>query len=173
MLIINDTHVNVDSPWQEASLLELLRDNLGLVGTKYGCGIGQCGACTVHVNGNPVRSCLVKVADLQGQKVTTIEGLQDKGQLHPVQKSWLKHNVAQCGYCQAGQLMTAAAFIDSSTGVPTLEQARKVMAHNLCRCGSYNRIAAAVVDAAQIDAAQIDVVQVDGLGSQVSEVKSV
>lgn len=156
MFTINKRSVNVESKWQQASLLELLRDKLGLVGTKYGCGIGQCGACTVHINGNAVRSCLVKVANLQGQNVTTIEGLQQQGDLHPVQTSWLKHNVAQCGYCQAGQIMTAAAFVESLTDTPSLEQARKAMADNLCRCGSYNRIAAAIVDAATVADSEVN-----------------
>ena len=92
-------------------LLWVLRDHLGLVGTKYGCGIGQCGACTVHLNGTPVRSCSVPVSAAAGQSITTIEGLASKGKLHPLQAAWIEHDVAQCGYCQAGQLMSAAALL--------------------------------------------------------------
>lgn len=130
-------------------LLWVLRDYLGLVGTKYGCGIGQCGACTVHLNALPVRSCSIPITAIEGQKVTTIEGLaQRSGALHPLQQSWIEHDVPQCGYCQAGQIMTAAALLDSSPD-PSNEDIEEAMAGNLCRCGTYQRIRAAIRTAAQ------------------------
>jgi len=127
----------------DTPLLWVLRDTLGLVGTKYGCGIGQCGACTVHLNGTAVRSCSLPVSAIGTKKVITIEGLSEKGD-HPVQQAWNEVDVAQCGYCQAGQIMTAAALL-SKTPKPTQEQIDNAMNGNLCRCGTYHRIREAVV----------------------------
>lgn len=130
-------------------LLWALRDTLGLVGTKYGCGIGQCGACTVHVDGRATRSCSVRVSDIAGRSVTTIEGLAGSdGQLHPLQQSWIDYDVPQCGYCQAGQIMSAAALL-ATTANPDDDDINSAMAGNLCRCGTYNRIAKAIKSAAQ------------------------
>jgi aerobic-type carbon monoxide dehydrogenase small subunit (CoxS/CutS family) len=134
--------VDPDTP-----LLWVLRDHAKLVGTKYGCGIGQCGACTVHVNGAAMRSCSLPVSAAADKKVTTIEGLGEKG-LHVVQKAWLEHDVAQCGYCQAGQIMNAAALLDRNPN-PSDEEIAAAMDGNICRCGTYTRIKAAVKTAAQ------------------------
>ena len=130
--------VEADTP-----LLWVLRDTLGLVGTKYGCGISQCGACTVHLNGTAVRSCSLPVSAVGTKKVVTIEGLSEKGD-HPVQQAWNEVDVAQCGYCQAGQIMTAASLL-AKTPKPTQEQIDNAMNGNLCRCGTYHRIREAVV----------------------------
>ena len=130
----------------DTPLLWVLRDNLGLVGTKYGCGIAQCGACTVHLDGKAVRSCVLPVSSVGKAKVTTIEGLSEKGD-HPVQKAWDEVDVAQCGYCQAGQIMTAAAFLKEKPN-PTEEEIVGAMSGNLCRCGTYHRIREAVKVAA-------------------------
>jgi isoquinoline 1-oxidoreductase alpha subunit len=127
-------------------LLWVLRDHLGLVGTKYGCGIAQCGACTVNLNGTAVRSCVLPVSAVGKQKVTTIEGLSANGE-HPVQKAWSEVDVPQCGYCQAGQIMTAAAFL-SKNPKPSFEQIEEAMNGNVCRCGTYHRIREAVALAA-------------------------
>jgi aerobic-type carbon monoxide dehydrogenase small subunit (CoxS/CutS family) len=127
-------------------MLWVLRDHLKLVGTKYGCGIAQCGACTVHLNGTAVRSCQLPVSAIGDQQVTTIEGLSENGD-HPVQKAWLAHDVPQCGYCQAGQIMTAAALLEKSPN-PSDEEIESAMNGNICRCGTYLRIKAAVKTAA-------------------------
>jgi isoquinoline 1-oxidoreductase alpha subunit len=126
----------------DTPLLWVLRDSIGLTGTKYGCGIAQCGACTVHVNGNPVRSCSFPVSAVGTKKITTIEGLSDDGS-HPVQKAWVEEDVAQCGYCQAGQIMTAAAFLKKNSS-PTDEEINTAMAGHICRCGTYKRIRKAI-----------------------------
>jgi isoquinoline 1-oxidoreductase alpha subunit len=126
----------------DTPLLWVLRDHLGLVGTKYGCGIAQCGACTVHVNGEAVRSCVLPVSAVGASKVTTIEGLSQKGD-HPVQLAWDEVDVAQCGYCQAGQIMTAAALLKKKPK-PTGEEIDAAMTGNICRCGTYHRIREAV-----------------------------
>jgi len=126
----------------DTPLLWVLRDNLGLVGTKYGCGIAQCGACTVHVNDSATRSCVLPVSAIGDSKVTTIEGLSEKGD-HPVQLAWDEVDVPQCGYCQAGQIMTAAALL-KRTAKPTDKQIENAMNGNLCRCGTYHRIREAV-----------------------------
>lgn len=126
----------------DTPLLWVLRDHLGLVGTKYGCGIAQCGACTVHVNGEAVRSCVLPVSAVGTSKVTTIEGLSEKGN-HPVQVAWDEVDVAQCGYCQAGQIMTAAALLKKKPK-PTSEEIDAAMTGNICRCGTYHRIRQAV-----------------------------
>ena len=133
--------VDADTP-----LLWVLRDNLNLVGTKYGCGIAQCGACTVHVDGTAMRSCNLPISKVDG-KVTTIEGLSENG-THPVQKAWKEHDVPQCGYCQAGQIMTAAAFLEENKN-PSDEEIKKAMNGNLCRCGTYLRIRKAVKTASK------------------------
>lgn len=124
-------------------LLWVLRDELGLTGTKYGCGVAQCGACTVHIDGMAVRSCQQPVGDLDGAEVTTVEGLGTPQALHAVQKAWVDHQVAQCGYCQSGQIMQAAALLDMIPE-PTDEEIDAIMSGNLCRCGTYPRIRAAI-----------------------------
>jgi isoquinoline 1-oxidoreductase subunit alpha len=133
----------------ETPLLWVLRDALGLVGTKYGCGIGACGACTVHLNGEPVRSCSVTVQAAAGQKITTIEGLAPAAdRLHALQEAWIELDVAQCGYCQAGQIMSAAALLRRSAR-PSDAEIDAAMSGNLCRCGTYGRIRAAIQLAAR------------------------
>ena len=127
-------------------MLWVLRDHLDLVGTKYGCGVAQCGACTIHVDGFAVRSCITFVDSVGDKEITTIEGLSEKGD-HPVQKAWLEHDVPQCGYCQAGQIMTAAAFLKTNPN-PDDEEIEAAMNGNLCRCGTYTRIKAAIKTAA-------------------------
>jgi aerobic-type carbon monoxide dehydrogenase small subunit (CoxS/CutS family) len=127
-------------------LLWLLRDILDLKGTKYGCGVGSCGACTVHLNGSAVRSCQLPISVLGRQEITTIEGLAEKGD-HPVQKAWLDEDVAQCGYCQAGQIMSAVALLNN-TPKPTEEDIDNFMTGNICRCGTYMRIKKAILKAA-------------------------
>ena len=131
----------------ETPLLWVLRDELGMVGTKFGCGIGQCGSCTVHLEDNAVRSCQLPVSALEGKKITTIEGLSETGD-HPVQVAWKEVDVPQCGYCQAGQIMTASAFLARNPN-PSSEEIRNAMHGNICRCASYNRIEKAVTLAAK------------------------
>ena len=128
-------------------MLWVLRDHLNLVGTKYGCGIAQCGSCTVHLEGIAVRACMLTVATVGSQKVTTIEGLSENGD-HPVQKAWLEVDVPQCGYCQAGQIMTAAAFLEQNPN-PSDREIEMAMNGNLCRCGTYVRIKKAIKLAAE------------------------
>ena len=127
-------------------VLWVLRDHLDLVGTKYGCGMAQCGACTIHVDGTAVRSCILPVSQVEDKEIITIEGLSRDGD-HPVQKAWLKHDVAQCGYCQTGQIMSAAALLKSNPD-PTDEEIETAMNSNICRCGTYLRIRAAIKTAA-------------------------
>ena len=129
-------------------LLWVLRDLLGLSGTKFGCGIGACGACTVHLDGQAVRSCITRVGDVGDQPVTTIEGLSADGS-HPVQRAWVTHNVPQCGYCQAGQIMQAVALLQQ-TPKPTDQEITDAMLGNICRCGTYQRIRAAIKSAAGV-----------------------
>ncbi|NBU35544.1 MAG: (2Fe-2S)-binding protein [Bacteroidetes bacterium] len=128
-------------------LLWALRDSIGLTGTKYGCGIGQCGACTVLIEGEPMRSCSLPVAVFEGKKITTIEGLSESGN-HPVQQAWEEVDVPQCGYCQAGQIMTTVALLEKNPS-PTDADIDIALAGNICRCGTYNRIRKAVHIAAQ------------------------
>ena len=128
-------------------LLWVLRDELNIKGPKFGCGIAMCGACTVHINGSPIRSCVYPVSAVQGD-VTTIEGLASPDSLHAVQQAWIKHQVAQCGYCQSGQIMSAAALL-KNTPNPNDEEIDTAMSGNLCRCGTYPRIRAAIKTAAQ------------------------
>ena len=144
-LTVNGTDHEVDVD-PNMPLLWVLRDEIGLTGTKYGCGIAQCGACTVHINGQAVRSCHVAIGDLAGD-VTTIEGMGNPETLHAVQEAWVEHQVAQCGYCQSGQIMQAAAMLDFDPN-PTDDVIDAVMSGNLCRCGTYPRIRAAVKTAA-------------------------
>ena len=134
--------VSADMP-----LLWALRDHMDLVGTKYGCGISQCGSCTVHVDGAAVRSCNLTIDQAQGKEITTIEGLSEDGS-HPVQQAWKEVDVPQCGYCQAGQIMTATAFLNDNPN-PTEEEIKSAMHGNICRCASYNRILRAVSIAAE------------------------
>ena len=146
-LNINNKNYNVDVD-PETPLLWVLRDTLGLVGTKYGCGIAQCGACTVHLNGAAARSCVTKVSSAVGRKVVTIEGLSEKGE-HPLQKAWIELDVPQCGYCQGGQIMSAAVLIRENKN-PTEKDIDNAMAGNICRCGTYLRIRKAIQLAAEI-----------------------
>lgn len=133
-----EADVDADTP-----ILWVLRDHLGLVGTKFGCGVGQCGSCTIHLNGTAIRSCNIPVSAVGPAKLTTIEGLSANGD-HPVQAAWQEVDVAQCGYCQAGQIMTAAALL-AKNPKPTTAQIDDAMHPNLCRCGTYHRIREAVV----------------------------
>ncbi|WP_405297010.1 (2Fe-2S)-binding protein [Algibacter sp. Ld11] len=126
----------------DTPLLWVLRDKINLVGTKFGCGIGQCGACTVHVDGNATRSCLLQVSQAVDMDITTIEGLSENGN-HPVQQAWKEVDVPQCGYCQAGQIMTASAFLSSNSS-PSDSEIRDAMHGNICRCSAYNSIQEAV-----------------------------
>ncbi len=144
-LTVNGTEIEIDAD-PEMPLLWALRDLAGITGPKYGCGIAACGACTVHVDGLPVRSCQLAVGDVDGD-VTTIEGLGTPDALHPVQEAWIEHQVAQCGYCQSGQIMAAAALLEVNPN-PTDEDIDRAMSANLCRCGTYPRIRAAVKSAA-------------------------
>ena len=133
----------------DTPLLWVLRDELGLTGSKFGCGVGQCGACTVLADGQPIRSCSMPIEGLGGMKITTIESL---GGTHPLQEAWVKHDVAQCGYCQSGQLMSAAALL-AANPKPTDADIDAAMDGNICRCGTYQRIRAAIKDAAGLAAA--------------------
>ena len=145
--ISHQVDVDADTP-----LLWVLRDELGLVGTKFGCGVAMCGACTVHVNGSAMRSCQLPVSAVGENAITTIEGLSENGE-HPVQKAWLEHDVAQCGYCQSGQIMSAAALLAQNPN-PDDKAIEASMSGNICRCATYYRIKAA------IKSASIDVVNV-------------
>jgi aerobic-type carbon monoxide dehydrogenase small subunit (CoxS/CutS family) len=140
-LNVNGTAHEVDVD-PSTPILWVLRDHLSLLGTKYGCGIAQCGACTVHLNGIAVRSCQLPVSSIGNNKLTTIEGLSEKGD-HPVQKAWLEHDVPQCGYCQSGQIMSASALIGANSN-PSDEEIDSAMNGNICRCGTYTRIKAAI-----------------------------
>lgn len=145
-LTVNGTNATVDLP-DDTPLLWALRDGLNLTGTKYGCGVAACGACTVMVDGVAVRSCQTALADVAGASVTTIEGLGTPAALHAVQAAWIDHQVAQCGYCQSGQIMQAASLLAENPN-PSLQEIDDAMDGNLCRCGTYPRIRAAVQDAA-------------------------
>ena len=146
LLNVNEKNieVNVDP---NTPILWVLRDHLNLVGTKYGCGIAQCGACTVHLNGAAVRSCLLPISSVGKNKVTTIEGLSENGD-HPIQKAWLEHDVPQCGYCQSGQIMSASALLEANSN-PSDEEIDSAMNGNICRCGTYTRIKAAIKTASK------------------------
>ena len=130
----------------DTPVLWVLRDHLKLVGTKYGCGVAMCGACTVHLDGEAIRSCQTPVSTVEGKSITTIEGLSEKGD-HPVQEAWLEHDVAQCGYCQAGQIMSASALLESNPS-PSDQEIETAMNGNICRCGTYTRIKQAIKTAA-------------------------
>jgi isoquinoline 1-oxidoreductase alpha subunit len=137
-----DVKADADTP-----LLWVIREHLKLTGTKFGCGIAQCGACTVHVNGEPARSCSTPLSDVAGKQVTTIEGLAPKGD-HPLQKAWVAEQVPQCGYCQSGQIMTAAALLKKNKK-PSRDEIKAHMNGNICRCGTYNKIVRAIERAAK------------------------
>ena len=139
----NKHEIDVDG---DMPLLWFLRDRLEFTGTKYGCGTGLCGACTVHVNGQAVRSCITPVSALVDKTITTIEGLSEKGD-HPLQQAWLNNNVAQCGYCQSGQIMNAASLLAVNAN-PSEQEIDAAMQGNICRCGTYQRIKKAIVEAA-------------------------
>jgi isoquinoline 1-oxidoreductase subunit alpha len=128
-------------------MLWVLRDNLHLTGTKFGCGVGQCGSCTIHLNGEAVRSCITAVSEVGSQEITTIEGLSVNGD-HPVQNAWLEHDVAQCGYCQPGQIMQATALLKKNAH-PTDKEIEEAMSGNICRCGTYTRIKTAIKTASR------------------------
>ena len=144
-MIINGTEHEIDVDGN-MPLLWFLRDYLEFTGTKFGCGSGLCGACTVHVDGQAIRSCVIPVSTLMGKKITTIEGLSENGD-HPLQKAWLNNNVPQCGYCQAGQIMNAASLLAVNAS-PSEEEIDTAMQGNICRCGTYQRIKKAIVEAA-------------------------
>ena len=146
-LNVNGKDHDLGSIDESTPLLWVLRDQLNLVGTKYGCGIAQCGACTVHLNGAATRSCVLPVSAAAGQKVTTIEGLANGDKLNAVQTAWIEHDVAQCGYCQAGQIMSATALLQK-TPKPSDADIDAAMSGNLCRCGTYQRIRKAIHAAA-------------------------
>lgn len=140
---VSTLEIDPDTP-----LLWVIRDEIGLKGTKFGCGRGLCGACTVHLNGQAIRSCITPVSAIDGESITTIEGLADGENLHPVQESWIRHNVPQCGYCQSGQLMSASALL-ATTPNPDDSDIDAAMSGNICRCGTYPRIKKAIKDAAK------------------------
>jgi isoquinoline 1-oxidoreductase subunit alpha len=146
-LTINKKNYELDID-PETPLLWVLRDVIGLVGTKYGCGVAQCGACVVHLNGEAVRSCVTKISRAAGQKVVTIEGLTEKND-HPLQKAWMEVDVVQCGYCQAGQIMAAAVLLRENKN-PTDDDIDKALEGNICRCGTYLRIKKAIHQAAEM-----------------------
>jgi isoquinoline 1-oxidoreductase alpha subunit len=140
-LRLNGESRAIDAP-ENTNLLWALRDIVGLTGTKYGCGVGLCGACTVHVDGVAERACMMNLSDVEGREVTTIEGLSPDGE-HPLQVAWRDHNVPQCGFCQSGQIMNAASLL-ASNPAPTDDEILEGMSNNICRCGCYQRIVAAV-----------------------------
>ena len=139
---VRSVEADVDTP-----MLWVLRDELDMKGTKFGCGIGQCGACTVHLNGNAVRSCQIPVSAVGENDITTIEGLSENGD-HPLQEAWKQHDVPQCGYCQSGQIMNAAALLNKNSS-PSYKEIEDVTHGNICRCGTYNKIKAAITTAAE------------------------
>ena len=145
--ILNGISHDLPPDWAEEPLLFLLREHFGLTGAKFGCGVGLCGACTVMVDGVATRACVVRAGDVEGLAVRTVEGLADAGALHPVQQAWLDLAVPQCGYCQAGQIMSAVALLEQ-TPDPTADDIDAAMDGNLCRCGTYPRIRAAILRAA-------------------------
>jgi isoquinoline 1-oxidoreductase alpha subunit len=147
-LQVNGQARDIEVP-DDMPLLWALRDELGMTGSKFGCGVALCGACTVHMDGAPVRACITPVSTAAGHAITTIEGLQADRVGQVVQRAWLEQNVAQCGYCQAGQIMTAVGLL-KSTPAPSEQQIEEAMSGNICRCGTYPRIRAAVQQAAQV-----------------------
>lgn len=147
---VHDVEAEADTP-----LLWVVREQLGLTGTKFGCGIAQCGACTMHVNGNPMRTCVLPIAAVEGAEITTIEGIGSEGELHPVQQAWIDEQVPQCGYCQSGQVMSAVALLKSNSN-PSDEDINRAMSGNVCRCGMYGRIRTAIKKASVDDVAIYD-----------------
>ncbi len=150
-ITVNGQMHKVDDGLADSPLLWVLREELGLVGTKFGCGIGTCGACTIHVDGKAVRSCQTTLRDVSAHNVTTIEGLAETAKdadLHPAQQAWIEHSVPQCGYCQAGQIMSAAALLAENSS-PSDRDIDRTMSGNLCRCGTYARIRTAIKQAAR------------------------
>ena len=140
---VNGKAVQVEAP-EDSTLLWLLREHLQLTGTKYGCGIAQCGSCTVHMDGEPVRSCTVPITAVEDKEITTIEGLAPgKDKLHPLQRAWIEEQVPQCGYCQSGQIMQAAALLERNAS-PSKQEIKEFMSGVLCRCGTYHRIIRAI-----------------------------
>lgn len=162
-LQINGKEQTISAQWQQQSLLEVLRELLGFTGSKFGCGAGFCGACTVHVDGEAVRSCVMPVSALGGRQITTIEGLAGDDGLHVVQQAWIDESVPQCGYCQAGQIMSAAALLNRNPN-PSAQEITLAMDGNLCRCGTYSRIRRGVARAAEL--ARQDSVEADRSQSQ-------
>ncbi|MDJ0949373.1 MAG: (2Fe-2S)-binding protein [Alphaproteobacteria bacterium] len=150
-LTINGRSFSADTD-PDTPLLWVIREELQLTGTKYGCGIALCGACTVHINGKAVRSCQISVSEAEGSQITTIEGLDNAGQ-HAVQRAWIEHQVPQCGYCQSGMIMQAAAFLADNPN-PTEEEVVEAMTDNICRCATYFRIVGAVKRAAELMASE-------------------
>jgi isoquinoline 1-oxidoreductase subunit alpha len=146
---VNGRARDVTSEWHDESLLSVLREHLGLLGTKFGCGVGVCGACTVLLDGKAARSCMVAARDVGNAEITTIEGLSANNSLHPVQRAWLEASVAQCGYCQAGQIMSAVALLQSNPN-PTDREIDAALDGNLCRCGTQQRIRSAIHTAAKL-----------------------
>jgi isoquinoline 1-oxidoreductase subunit alpha len=138
---VNGQAVQIDAE-PDTPLLWVLRDHLNLTGTKFGCGVSACGACTVHLDGNALRSCVIPVSACEGKHVTTIEGLKQDGSLHPIQQAWIEHQVPQCGYCQAGMIMAAAALLNANRS-PTDEDIGAAIT-NICRCGTYRRVKQAI-----------------------------
>ena len=146
-LTINGTSHDVDVP-DDMPLLWVIRDIVGMTGTKFGCGVAQCGACTIHLDGQPTRSCVTAVSQANGKQITTVEGLSPDGS-HPVQRAWVEHAVPQCGYCQSGQMMSAAALLAKSKA-PSDADIDAAMSGNICRCGTYPRIKAAIKRAGEL-----------------------
>ncbi len=148
-LTVNGENREVEAA-PETPLLWVLRDNLDLTGTKFGCGMAQCGACTVHMDGESIRSCFTKISEIGSKKITTIEGVSSEG-LHPIQQAWMDENVPQCGYCQTGQIMSAIALIEKNPN-PSDSEIEAAMSGNICRCGTYERIRKAIKRAANTQA---------------------
>lgn len=146
---VNGQEQSVDVD-ENTPLLSVLRNSLGLTGTKFGCGMAQCGACTIHIDGVAARACITPISQVAGKQVTTIEGLSDDGQSHPLQQAWIKVQAPQCGYCQSGQIMSAAALLENNPK-PSDDEIVEAMRGNLCRCGTYNRIKLAIKTAAGTD----------------------
>ena len=153
-LYVNGKEHTVDVA-PDTPLLWVIRENLAMTGTKFGCGIAQCGSCTVHLDGIPVRACILPVSAAVGRAITTIEGISGKQSLHPVQQAWIDEQVPQCGYCQSGQIMSAVALLERSP-TPTDEEINQAMAGNICRCGMYGRIRKAIKTVAQAGVQQFD-----------------
>jgi isoquinoline 1-oxidoreductase alpha subunit len=144
---LNGQNHDIPADWADEPLLFLLREQFGLMGAKFGCGVGICGACTIIIDGVPARACITRAGDVDGLSVRTIEGLAKGDTLHPVQQAWLDYAVPQCGYCQAGQIMAAVALLDQVPD-PSADEIDAAMDANLCRCGTYPRIRAAILSAA-------------------------